>query len=435
LPVPFEAKMAKLTVQNFSCVDEAEIDLSDLTILIGPQASGKSIISKLVYFFYDVLANQFRSLEDSKQFKEYEKTLLEDFKKLFPPFAWGAKPFEISFSAGEFFVKISRSNRSKRSPSHDLRINLSPFVEREYEQTAKEIVALLEAQKTAKTAAAVPYYEAYWRARSAAIERQRKALGDDFVNWQLFVPAGRSFFTSVGKAIAAFEHGGILDPVTLRFGRLFTQIREMRRDRYFVHRPQAGEQKIRDEMMQEFFGGKLKFDREQEYVDAEDGRRLPFSILSSGQQELLPLWLALEFSQENQGQNLVYIEEPEAHLFPSAQSLLVEYLASVVSNNSSRNRMLVTTHSPYVLTQINILMKAGELAQTRTDAIEQIAKVVKRRSWLKPGATSAYAIVGRRVRKIIDDEGLIDADYLDEVSGHLAREFSRLLEIETTNER
>ena len=43
--------MAELLIENFSCIDEAKINLARVTILIGPQASGKSVISKLVYFF------------------------------------------------------------------------------------------------------------------------------------------------------------------------------------------------------------------------------------------------------------------------------------------------------------------------------------------------------------------------------------------------
>jgi predicted ATPase len=79
--------------------------------------------------------------------------------------------------------------------------------------------------------------------------------------------------------------------------------------------------------MQQFFGGSIKFEREQEYVETADGRKLPFSILSSGQQELLPLWMAIEyFVSDLTERNLVFIEEPEAHLFPSAQALLTRCL-------------------------------------------------------------------------------------------------------------
>ena len=41
-----------LVIDNFLIFDHAEIDINKFTVFIGPQASGKSIVAKLVYFFY-----------------------------------------------------------------------------------------------------------------------------------------------------------------------------------------------------------------------------------------------------------------------------------------------------------------------------------------------------------------------------------------------
>src|ERR1700730_18192453 len=43
--------MQKLTIHHFGPIKDAEISLDRLFVLIGPQASGKSTIAKLVYFF------------------------------------------------------------------------------------------------------------------------------------------------------------------------------------------------------------------------------------------------------------------------------------------------------------------------------------------------------------------------------------------------
>ena len=42
--------MRKLTVRNFSVIKEAELEFGKITVLMGPQASGKSLLCKLVYF-------------------------------------------------------------------------------------------------------------------------------------------------------------------------------------------------------------------------------------------------------------------------------------------------------------------------------------------------------------------------------------------------
>ncbi|MBH3339061.1 AAA family ATPase [Pseudomonas mendocina] len=46
--------MANLTVNNFLSIKKAVLELKRVTILIGPQAQGKSLITKLVSFFKDI---------------------------------------------------------------------------------------------------------------------------------------------------------------------------------------------------------------------------------------------------------------------------------------------------------------------------------------------------------------------------------------------
>ena len=43
--------MQKLIVDNFKQITHAEIEVKDFLLLIGPQASGKSTIAKLIFFF------------------------------------------------------------------------------------------------------------------------------------------------------------------------------------------------------------------------------------------------------------------------------------------------------------------------------------------------------------------------------------------------
>ncbi|MEZ2145937.1 AAA family ATPase [Bradyrhizobium sp. DN5] len=424
--------MASLKIRNFSCVDEAHLELAQLTVLIGPQASGKSVISKLIYFFQDILSRQFLDFEEDETLEEFRTSVADDFRKWFPPSAWGLKKFEITFQAGQYFVKITRAATRKNVVENDnIRVNFSPWFEKEFEHAKALFTQRNKAPKQRDFS-----FEDTWRIRAATRKRLQDALKDDFAEWQLFVPAGRSFFTSVGKAMAAFEYSGMIDPLTVRFGRFFASARDERRGSRMVRRgskPSEQQQRIRDEMMKELFGGNITFGRNQEYVVSDDGRKIPFASLSSGQQELLPLWLAIEFAQEGLPNSMVYIEEPEAHLFPTAQSQVVEFLASVIAENNAK--MVVTTHSPYVLTQINTLLKAGQLAQQFPEARAEISKIVRERNWLKPNSTVAYAIARRRVIQITDDEGLLVGDYLDEVSGYLDRDFSSLLEIEVANER
>jgi hypothetical protein len=66
---------------------------------------------------------------------------------------------------------------------------------------------------------------------------------------------------------------------------------------------------LRKDFFKEFFRGELKFERKRDYRQTSDGRQIPFSFMSSGQQELLPLILyimhALEFIREDR--DYIYI--------------------------------------------------------------------------------------------------------------------------------
>jgi len=157
------------------------------------------------------------------------------------------------------------------------------------------------------------------------------------------------------------------------------------------------------------------------------GRKIPLSALSSGQQELLPIVTVLPWFSGGKNGSLCYIEEPEAHLFPSTQSLLVQALVIAAHSTS----LVITTHSPYVITKINNLLKAGSLGRKQNENLrKQLEAQIPRRAWLTPKTVRAYAMKDGVLTSILADDGLIDADYLDSISSDLSCEFSSLLEIE-----
>ncbi|MDR2499832.1 MAG: AAA family ATPase, partial [Treponema sp.] len=49
--------LERLIVKNFLCLKDIDIEVKDFLILIGPQAAGKSLCAKLLYFFRSVMDN------------------------------------------------------------------------------------------------------------------------------------------------------------------------------------------------------------------------------------------------------------------------------------------------------------------------------------------------------------------------------------------
>nr|WP_192268581.1 ATP-binding protein [Pseudoxanthomonas sp. PXM01] len=417
----------RLTVSEFSCIKKAEVELSDLTVLIGPSASGKSVISKLTYFFNSLLAEQFYAIEDSKGLDSFKELVKERFKEWFPVSAWGGKKFCIEFEAGAYQVRITRIEYRKKL-GENIRIWFSSYFEDQF----RKALLLTESIRANSPEIEGQALEAFWKVREEVTGNLRENLGRDFPELQTFVPAGRSFFTSIGKSIAAFEHGRVLDPLTVRFGRLYTALKE----RGPLNYGSDGVDTKWLNKLNDLMCGKLVADRSAEYLQASDGRRIPLSALSSGQQELMPLVLAIKsragIHVTRRFQQLVFIEEPEAHLFPSAQSSLVEVFGSFLSMSKGRSKLFITTHSPYVLAKINNLIKAKQVAGSkRSKKFLAVDKIVSEVNWIDGSRVNAYAINNGVVINIQDvEDGLIEASYLDDVSGDIAQEFSKILSVE-----
>src|SRR5271165_5994140 len=100
--------MRKLTVKNFSVIKEAELEFGKITVLIGPQSSGKSLLCKLAYFLgrevikiaVDMAVGRVSSLE-------FKSAVQKEFEKWFPRGGWGNGMWSVSFAEEEYEVQVS----------------------------------------------------------------------------------------------------------------------------------------------------------------------------------------------------------------------------------------------------------------------------------------------------------------------------------------
>src|SRR5208282_2850826 len=83
--------MQKIIVENFGPIKHAEIELRDFVVLIGEQASGKSTLAKLVYFFNSLSEDFVRFENQSKAYSlddilnQLSKATSQKFTKYFGP--------------------------------------------------------------------------------------------------------------------------------------------------------------------------------------------------------------------------------------------------------------------------------------------------------------------------------------------------------------
>ena len=126
----------------------------------------------------------------------------------------------------------------------------------------------------------------------------------------------------------------------------------------------------------------------------------------------------------------IFIEEPEANLFPEKQKKIAYYLASLQKTKNAPE-LILSTHSPYILTSVNNLLYASELVKQDQSLKEKVTEIIDDKFLLDAEHCSAYLIEGGAAKSIIDKEtNLINADELDSVSGSIMQDFERLMELQ-----
>lgn len=116
----------------------------------------------------------------------------------------------------------------------------------------------------------------------------------------------------------------------------------------------------------------------------------------------------------------LFVEEPEQNIYPKSQFALLRSLIALLktadgAKGALPSQIVLTTHSPYVLTALNVMMKAAvahEKDAARTEEIIPLGEI------LPVDAYSAYYITPEgTVASLVDEEyHFIRGDELDSVS-------------------
>ena len=141
-------------------------------------------------------------------------------------------------------------------------------------------------------------------------------------------------------------------------------------------------------------GGSLKFQAEGSeqrlMFVPRGGPALPMHGTSSMVRALAGLDLYLRYAAR-EGDTLI-IDEPEMNAHPEAQIGLIELLARLVNSGV---RVVLTTHSPYIVDHLNNLMSAQRIASSEDKA--EVAKDLKlgsKESFLSADKVAAYLFEG-----------------------------------------
>lgn len=426
-----------ITIENFGGIKKAVIPLNSINIFIGKQASGKSVTAKLIYFFRKVFEDIFDGLIEDKKQKDIDKEISLRFKKYFSVDSWSKGRFSIQYDPGEYLINRDEGQGHvrleniliERKGKDDISINYSALFD-----LLSNILDYLKSQLDVDSSKNI--LQTFNNRQKDFFKFYYHGFGLTLIPFglQTFVPAGRSFFSNIQSSIfSILATGNSIDPFLVEFGSTYERYKNYKLELIQDKSPKYVQDSLQNSLS-DILDGKFLSDNTGDYLVHKDGRKINLLFCSSGQQEALPLALILKnyvgiINFLQMFSNTLYIEEPEAHLFPSAQKKIVEMIATAHNLAKGKSQLIITTHSPYILTSFNNLLQAGQLLDKGMSK-RKLFKIVPEFEILKPGELNAFAFQDGGVTSLIDEEtGLISADLLDKVSEEIAVQFDELLEL------
>lgn len=375
------------------------LEMSPLTVFIGPQGTGKSLISQLLYFFRDaqyLIANHSRQESPHVTVRKIIEGIRsgENSTRAFSSFVMGNR---VKLD----YIKNTREETSKNwgvtCHESNRKITANPSFRREIESWLSQI-------------ADNPIESGTLKARS------------------IFIPAERSFFSRLINT----------DPQALGSPDLPITMREFTTVLLTAAKIHQGWQELGEEVPQEvaeidqIITGELRgravfskrgpYARHWQWLPQASERPIEIEMASSGQMETWPMVSIAQalFSQTPSDRPLfIHIEEPETHLHPSAQVAITKLLAYLCNHGF---RLVITTHSLLVLYVLNNLLLADK--NLPNQEFPELPNLSQR---LSPDQLSAYLFNDGTVTSVFDpDSQEIDESQLAHVLGDLEVEYNQI---------
>ncbi len=374
----------KLIIKNFGPISDIELDLKKINIFIGPNASGKSTISKLIAIVKDI-----DFLIDS-MFHEFTVRQYFSIHSIKKYFKLNSK---IQFVNSKIDINLKETTKSLLKIKHTgIESIIRPEIER---HTKLEEVQILR----------------------NSVNEKFYAMHFDTPIGSLFVPAERQIISALSNSLFSIMANDINLPKSLlNFGNKYEKARNSN-----------------SEININQLGINYTYENNQDYITV-NGVKTILGESASGFQATIPMALTI-LNQKDTETNFV-IEEPELNLFPKAQKGIVDFLVQNCTKNNST--LTINTHSPYVLTALNNLIEAHntykELCKSTSeeDAKQKVSEVIKSDTFINFDDIGAwYVNPDGTVKDIKDYETkLIDAELIDSVSDILSDEFDGLLNLQ-----
>jgi hypothetical protein len=399
-PVAVEvAKPERLVIESgrLGPLGPCDIEIRPLTVFIGQQGTGKSLLAQMLYFFRAfpslaqyVLAQKAAEEPLDLQGKSLVKTVIDGLRSRDRSFANLTRPNLALTWHGEM------AGPQGTSTYEELGFN-SQFV-------ARQVNA---------------------RRRLLELANDAGDLTHPAPKSAIFVPTERLLYSQLMNPYAIRM---LRSPLTLELFSDWVDLAGRLQSQWPGEQPDTAEGQWVQQRLMGAMGGVTRRRGSAwkwEFTDGEETCQIDLDMASSGQRANWHLSLLSQCLFSWRKSNSIsrtftlYVEEPEIHLHPAAEQTVVEVMAFLVNHGF---RVVLTTHSLTVLYALNNLLEASRLAGD--DASEQFPENQVR---LPPSQVAAYHLGGGQVTSLMDQEsGLINEESLGHVSDRLSMQMSSM---------
>ena len=391
--------MSSIIIQHFGAIKECNtpIEIKKVTFFIGNQGSGKSTVAKLIATFMWIEKALVRGDYDKKWFERknrFKNTFLpyhriENYLKKDTFIQYKGEAYIITY--GDEFLKLEEKKNNNYSLPQIMYVpSERNFIA--YVKSPKELKLSSEALKEFLT----EFDNSKEIVKNLSLPINKAMLDYDKLNNTLNLK-GEDYKIKLTEASSGFQS---FAPIYMVSNYLVSTIKK------------DGEIKV------SMTGEEIsRFRKEIEQLFTDEQKRIAISVLSK---------------KFNKTSFINIVEEPEQNLFPTSQRDML-YSLLKINNEIADNKLIITTHSPYLVNYVSVAVEAGKLKQGVTvEKEEQLNKIVPISSVVNSDDLAIYQLNEKGSVELLESyEGIpSDENFLNNEIGRTNELFADLLDLQ-----
>ncbi|MDR2445326.1 MAG: ATP-binding protein [Spirochaetaceae bacterium] len=403
--------MERITIKNFGPIKNGFVDINKVTLFCGPQGSGKSTVAKLISTFAWLEKSLVRG---ENTIKDFEKTGV--FKNQF-----------LSYHRLENYTGIENAEIEYKGSAYSFIFSKKGSLSIKEIQTEYELpqIMYIPAERN---------FVSYFR-KPNEIKSLDRSLTDFLTEFDN------------SKELLKTPYELPFNDIKLEYDRLNDNI-NVTNGQYKLRLSHAasGFQSVIPVFLVSQYLSKIVQEQHSEKPQMSVDERKRFlkewesireqKSLTDEQKQLMIQSLSSKFRKTA---FINIVEEPEQNLFPVSQITLVNELLKIVNLGNGHNKLIMTTHSPYILSALTIAVQ-GKYLSIKIEGNKNSEKLLSRLSGVVP-LDSCVGIEDVSIYQIDYETGSIQAlpktsgvpsddNYLNSLLDKGNVQFDWLLEIE-----